>query len=93
MTDQMKDQLKAALKDEASALIEKDFEHVFDAYKRSFQEAEPGAKFRYSFPVQLSLVPVGADVRVLSTIRAPLPAFRDESQGRLVTPEGSLFDE
>ena len=93
MTDQMKMQLKEALKDEASALIEKDFDQVFDAFKQSFGDAEPGSKFRYSFPVSLTMVPVGADVRVLSSIRAPLPAFRDESQGRLVTPEGSLFDE
>ena len=71
---------------------QKDFDDVFDAFKRSFEEAEPGQKFKYNVPVTVTLVPQGTDVKVLSAIRASAPAFKDESMGRLVTLEADMFE-
>lgn len=93
MTDPMKKKLCEAMCSEAVALVEKDFDQVFDAFQRSFEEAEPGQKFKYNVPVTVTLVPCGTDVRVLSSIRATAPAFKDESQGRIVTPEADMFGE
>jgi len=92
MEKEMKKKLCQAMVEEATAIIEKDFDNVFEAFQRSFEAAEPGLKFKFNVPLVCTLIPVGTDVRVLSSIRACTPAFKDESQGRLITLEDDLFE-
>ena len=93
MTPEMKEKLKQAMKAEAAALIDLDFEAVLKNYGSSLSESETPERFAYNVGVTVTLKPVGADIRVTSRLSAPRSPFRDETAGTMVTREGDMFED